>query len=103
MNATGRKIARKTSVVAVIGPVMSFMAWTVAATESTLSRSMMYMTRSTTMIASSTTVPMTRTNANSVRMLMLKPSARSPENVAMIDTGIATTGTSVTRQSCRKR
>ena len=71
MKATGRKIARKISVVASMGPDTSFMARPVASRASVPSRSMTKSTRSTTTMASSTTVPMTSTRAKSVRMLML--------------------------------
>ena len=99
MNPTGTKMARNTSVVAVIGAVTSFIAWMVAASGEHLSLSMMNVTRSTTTMALSTTVPITRTSPNSERMLMLYPIAASPAKVASSEIGIAATGTSVTRQS----
>ena len=96
---TGTKIARKTSVVAAIGPVTSFIACIVAVFGSHLSRSMTNCTRSTTTMASSTTVPMTSTSPKRERILMLYPIPSSAAKVARSETGIAATGTSVVRHS----
>ncbi len=71
MKPTGTNMARKTSVVAAIGPVTSLIACNVAVSVSQWSLSIIKRTRSTTMIASSTTVPMTRTRPKSERILML--------------------------------
>ena len=103
MKATGTKIARNTSVVATMGAVMSFMARTVAERASAPSRSMTNCTRSTTRMASSTTVPITRMKPNSVRMLRLYPRASSPASANSRDTGMAATGTRVVLQLCRNR
>ena len=56
---------------------------------------------STTMIASSTTMPIARMMANSVDRLTLKPSAAMAAKAPMIVTGTVVAGTSVARQSCR--
>ncbi len=56
---------------------------------------------STTTIASSTTMPIASTMANSVDMLTVKPSAAIAANAPMIVTGTVVAGTSVARQSCR--
>ena len=58
-----------TSVVAITAPVTSCIAW-MAASFGLRPSCMSVWTRSTTTIASSTTVPIARTSPNSVRMLM---------------------------------
>jgi hypothetical protein len=57
---------------------------------------------STTTMASSTTIPMASTSANSVSMLMLNPKASNTANEPMIDTGMATPGITVARPFWRK-
>ena len=57
---------------------------------------------SITTIASSTTMPIASTSANSVSTLMVKPSSRRPRNVPMTLTGTASIGISVARQLWRK-
>lgn len=57
---------------------------------------------STTTIASSTTIPIARTMPNSESMFNEKPSIAMMANVPISATGIATTGTTVARQSWRK-
>ncbi len=57
------------------------------------------LTLSITTMASSTTTPMARISPKSVTRLMLKPIAYSTAKVPMSDTGMATVGTSVARQS----
>ena len=54
-------------------------------------------------IASSTTSPTESTTANIVSTLMEKPETYITKNAPTNDTGITTTGTSVTRQSRRNR
>ena len=54
-------------------------------------------------IASSTTSPTESTTANIVSTLMEKPETHITKNAPTNDTGITTTGTSVTRQSRRNR
>ena len=63
------------------------------------SSSMRRLTLSITTMASSTTTPMARIRPKSVTRLMLKPIAHSAANVPTSDTGMATVGTSVARQS----
>ena len=53
-------------------------------------------------IASSTTMPIASTMANSVARLMEKPSAAIAAKAPMIVTGTVVAGTSIARQSCRK-
>ncbi len=59
-------------------------------------------TASTTTMASSTTSPIASTSANSVRVLIEKPSATNSVNVPRSDTGTASMGISVARQLSRK-
>ena len=54
------------------------------------------------MIASSTTMPIARINANSVIRLMLKPRAAMAMKAPMITTGMITAGATTARQFCRK-
>ena len=54
-------------------------------------------------MASSTTVPMASTNANSVRMFRLKPAATRQANVPTNDTMIEMEGISVLFRSCKKK
>ena len=54
-------------------------------------------------IASSTTNPTESTTANMVNTLMENPETYITKNAPTNDTGMTTTGTSVTRQSRRNR
>ena len=99
----GTNTASSTSVVAITGPVTCFMALRVAARESKPSSAMIRCTFSTTTMASSTTRPMARISANNEMVLALKPSASRTAKVPISDTGIASVGISVDRQSCRNR
>ena len=69
--ATGINTEHSTSTMAITGPVTSSMAWRDASLASRPVSCMMRSTFSTTTIASSTTMPMARTMANSVMVLML--------------------------------
>ena len=70
MKATGTKTDSSTSVMAMIGPVISAMAFLQASgTESSGSSSITRSMFSTTTIASSTTMPMARTSASSETVL----------------------------------
>ena len=57
---------------------------------------------SSTTIASSTTMPVERTMASKVRMLMLKPDTYMMKNDPISEIGIAITGIKVVRQFRRK-
>jgi hypothetical protein len=57
---------------------------------------------SITTIASSTTMPMASTSANSVSTLIVKPRIRRPRKVPITLTGTASMGMSVARQLWRK-
>ena len=74
MNETGMKTAMKTMVEVITAAVISCMADAVAFTESVSPASISACTASTTTMASSTTVPMTRIRAKSVSRFRLKPS-----------------------------
>ena len=52
-------------------------------------------------MASSTTMPMAKTNPNRVRLFRLKPMAAMTANVPMIATGTAISGMTAERQFCR--
>ena len=60
-------------------------------------------TFSSTTMASSTTMPMAMTIANSVSVLIPKPKSQRPAKVPTSDTGTAIIGMSVARQLPRKR
>ncbi len=86
---------------ATIGPVSSSMALIVAVRASrpvAIRRSMF----SSTMMASSTTMPMASTSPNSVRLFRLKPSAAMTANVPTSETGTSIIGRIIAFQSCRK-
>ncbi len=57
---------------------------------------------STTTIASSTSEPITRMRPNIVSTFSVKPKTCRTMNVPSSETGIATAGMKVARQSCRK-
>src|SRR5690349_7784606 len=55
------------------------------------------------MIASSTTIPMARINANKVSVLIVNPNGTKKINVPISDTGMANTGIKVARQFWRNK
>ena len=63
---------------------------------------MLWAAFSTTTMASSTTMPIESTIANSVEKFTVKPSAHMAAKAPMIVTGTVVAGTSMARQSCRK-
>ena len=63
--------------------------------------SILWAAPSTTMMASSTTMPIASTMANSVAKLTVKPSAAMAAKAPMMVTGTVVAGTSMARQSCR--
>ncbi len=83
------------------GPVSSSIAL-IAASRPGMPSSTWRATPSTITIASSTTIPITSTMANSVGRLIEKPSAAMAAKAPMIVTGTVVAGTSIARQSCRK-
>src|SRR5262249_30455976 len=101
-NATGTNTDTRTSEVATTAPVTSLMATEAAACESLCSWLMWRWMFSMTTMASSTTKPVASTMPNKVSVLMEKFSSLIKAKVPMSDTGIATPGISVLRQSWRK-
>ena len=101
MKAIGTKTPVIASDVAMIGPVTSRMAATVAS-RGLRPSPMLRWTFSTTTIASSTTIPMARINPNRDSTLIENPKASISENVPTMDTGTASSGMSAARQVCRK-
>ena len=100
MKPTGTNTASRTSEVARIGLVTSRMAC-IAASRGVSPCANLRCTFSTTMMASSTTMPIDKTRPNSVITLMLNPSAFSAANVPISETGMAIDGITVIRQFCR--
>jgi hypothetical protein len=100
-NAAGRNADMRTSVMPMIGPKSSLIAW-IAASCPFMPRSMLREAFSTTTMASSTTMPIESTIANSVEKFTVKPSAHMAANAPMIVTGTVVAGTSMARQSWRK-
>ena len=102
MTMVGTKTASSTRVVAMTGPEISTMDLAVAAFESSPSVSMIRMVFSTTTMASSTTIPMTRMRPNNVRPLIDRPMASITPKVPSSETGMVMAGTRVVRTSWRK-
>src|SRR5260370_40086538 len=104
MKGTGQNTDSSTSVIAMMGPVISAIAFLVASgIDSSGSSSMTRSTFSITTIASSTTMPIASTRARSDTVLAEYPMISMTANVPMIDTGTATSGISVVRSLPRNR
>ena len=104
MKATGTNTESSTSVIAMIGAVISPIALLVASfAERCGSSSITRSTFSTTTMASSTTMPIASTSASSETVLALKPSASMTAKVPISETGTAMTGISVVRSLPRNR
>ena len=103
MNVTGMNTAMKTSVHETTATDTSLMACRVASRASEIPPSILAITASTTTMASSTTVPIASTNANSVRMFSEKPAIETTANVPISDTMIEMEGISVALKFCRKK
>ena len=99
--ALGSSTELSTSVMARIGPVISFMARMVASRTGKPLSSQRSMFSSTTM-ASSTTMPMASTRPNNVRLLRVKPIAAMIAKVPIKETGTSIIGRIMAFQSCRK-
>jgi len=102
VNDTGMNTASSTTVVATIGEATLRMASS-AASRGFMPRSILTCAASTTTMASSTTRPMASTSPSSEMMLMENPSSGNSAKAPTSDTGIATRGMTVARQSWRKR
>jgi hypothetical protein len=99
--APGSSTELRTSVMARIGPVISFMARIVASRTGRPFSSQRSMFSSTTM-ESSTTMPMASTSPSKVRLLREKPKRWMIAKVPTSDTATSMTGKSNDFQSCRK-
>ena len=99
-NALGRSTELSTSVMAMIGPVISSIARIVASRTGRPLSSQRSIFSSTTM-ASSTTMPIASTSPNRVRLLSEKPASFITANVPTSDTATSITGKSSDFQSCR--
>ena len=99
-NAAGRNTEINTSVMPTIGANSASIAL-IAASWPDMPCSILCAAPSTTTMASSTTMPIASTIANSVDRLMVKPSAAIAANAPIIVTGTVVAGTSIARQSCR--
>ena len=100
MKQQGMNTELSTSVMAMIGPVISSIARMVAVRESSpvaIRRSMF----SSTTIASSTTIPIASTRPKSVRLFRLNPSTAMAANVPIRETGTSIIGSTIVRQSWR--
>ena len=94
------KTASSTTVVATIGEATLRIALRIVSLSwDFMPRSMLTCAASTTTIASSTTSPIANTSPNSEMMLIEKPNSGKKMNVPMSETGMATSGMSVARQS----
>ena len=102
MKAIGTNTAQSTSAMAMIGPVTSLIACSVAS-RGLNPASILRSTFSTTTMASSTTMPMARTRPNNDRALIENPHIHMPANVPTIDVGTARSGMIDARQVCRNR
>ena len=102
VNETGRKTASSTTVVAMMGEETLRIA-SAAASRGFMPAAMLTCAASTTIMASSTTSPMARTKPSNEMMLSVSPKSGNTANAPMSDTGIATSGMTVARQSCMKR
>ena len=100
-NALGKNTAPRTSVIAMIGPVISSIALIVASRTFSPLASQRSMFSSTT-IASSTTMPMASTRPKSVRLLIVKPISFMTAKVPISDTATSMSGSSTAFQSCKK-
>ena len=85
--ATGTNTAHSTSTIATTAPDTSRIASSAASNGGMSFSRIRRSTFSSTTIASSTTMPMASTSANSVRVLMVKPTAHRPAKAPISDTG----------------
>jgi len=99
--ALGRNTALSTSVMAMIGPVISPIALMVASRILSPFASQRSMFSRTTM-ASSTTMPMASTSPNKVRLFNVKPMSFITAKVPISDTATSMSGSITAFQSCKK-
>src|SRR6266850_2433600 len=98
MNAIGRKIITSERVVAITASPISFVASIEARTRSLPFSSMNRKMFSSTMMASSITIPTASVNASSVMLFSEKSIPRISVNVEMMEAGMATAAISTARQ-----
>ena len=103
MKATGMNTAMNTSVHEMTAIDTSLRASRVARRASVMPPSIFAITASTTTMASSTTVPMASTSANSVRIFSENPASDTMANVPNSDTIIDSEGMTVALKLCRKK
>ncbi len=103
IKATGINTAMKTSVQEITAVDTSLMASRVAWRASEIPLSILAITASTTTMASSTTVPMANTNANSVRMFKEKPAKETIAKVPSRETMMESDGMRVALKFWRKK
>ena len=101
--AIGQNTDDKTSATATTGPETSTIACTAASRGESFFSSISRSTFSSTMMASSTTIPMAKISPNSVSRLIENPSRYMPAKAPTIDTGTASTGIRVARIFCKNR
>ena len=103
MKATGMNTAMNTRVHEITATDTSDIASRVAWRASLMPLSILAITASTTTMASSTTVPMASTSANSVRMLSEKPARETMAKVPNSETMMEMEGMMVALKFCRKK
>ena len=101
-NARGENTATSAIVVAMTANAISFVPRTAASSGVSCSSSWCRNAFSSTMIASSTTMPIAIVSASRVKLLIEKPRKYMIANVAMIDAGIASPGMIVARMLRKK-
>ena len=94
-NASGTNTAMSTTVVPMMAPEIWLIALRVASSGGRPSSAMMRSTFSTTMMASSTTIPITSTMPNMVSTLIDMPNASSAAKVPSSATGTTIVGITV--------
>ena len=102
IKATGMNTDAITSEMAMIAPLISFMAFSVASTGESLLREISTFTASITTIASSTTIPIAMTKAKSEIMLSVMLNTSIAMKLPNNEIGMAKIGMTAARQSPRK-
>ena len=102
MKATGTNTAVNTKAIPITGPCTFSIALIAASFGGKPLYFNSYSTASTTTIASSTTRPIAKTMAKSVKVLIEKSNKMKAPNVPSKDTGTAIIGMIVDRQDCKK-
>ena len=102
MNATGINTEAITREMAIMAPLISFIAFSVASTGVSLLRDISTFTASITTIASSTTIPIAITRANNDIMLSVMLKTSIAMKLPNKDTGTAIIGITAERQSPKK-